>query len=147
MVGYPKDRYMSIVFSLLHARSTGRIHITSAEDIYAPPEFDDGLLSDPLDVPPQRWAYKRGREIQRRMPAYRGEWAPSHPMFPEGSEAAVVPYDPNQDNLALTDYEYTAEDDAAIDEWIRKETVSMCHPMYFPFVHGLWQGNLCHETS
>jgi len=135
MVGYPKSQYTSIVFSLLVTRSTGYVHITCANDIYAPPDFDDGLLSDPLDVPPQRWAYKRGREIQRRMPAYRGEWAPSHPVFPEGSKAVVTQYDPQQNLAQLKDYEYTAEDDAAIDEWIRKETVSMCHPMYSPLVH------------
>jgi alcohol oxidase len=129
MVGYPHGRYMSIVFSLLQTRSTGYVHITSANDIYGPPDFYDGLLSDPLDVPPQRWAYKRGREIQRRMPAYRGEWAPSHPVFPEGSKAAVTSYNPHHNPAQLRDYEYSAEDDAAIDEWIRRETVSMCHPM------------------
>ena len=45
-VGYPKRRYMSMVFPPLHARSIGHIHFTSASDIYAPPDFDDGLLSE-----------------------------------------------------------------------------------------------------
>jgi len=128
MNGYPKGRYITIVFSLLHSRSTGHIHITSANDIYALPELDDGLLSDPLDVPPQRWAYKRGREIQRRMPAYRGEWAPSHPVFLEGSKAFFGLY-PQHGGANLKDYEYSAEDDAVIDDRIRRESVSMCHPM------------------
>jgi len=36
--------------SILYAASHGYIHITSPMDVYAPPDFDEGYLSDPADV-------------------------------------------------------------------------------------------------
>lgn len=39
------------------------------------------------DVVLLRWAYKWSRELARRMDSYRGEYAPAHPGFAEGSEA------------------------------------------------------------
>jgi alcohol oxidase len=115
-----------MAIALLYTRSRGYIHITSPDDIYAPPDLDPGFLSDPADVPPQRWAYKVQREIFRRMSLYRGEWAPSHPRFPAESPAAVKPYDPSE---TIKDYVYTVEDDAAIDRYVRQEATSMYHPM------------------
>jgi len=61
---------MVIANSLLHCASRGRIHISSGTDVYAPPQFDPGFLSHPADVPPLLWAYKKTREICRRMPAF-----------------------------------------------------------------------------
>jgi alcohol oxidase len=37
-----------------------------------------------------RWAYKWSRELARRMESFRGEYAPAHPAFPNGSRAACI---------------------------------------------------------
>ena len=66
-----------------------------------------------------RWAYKRSREISRRLPVYRGAVPQAHPKFPEGSRAStteeVAPVD-----LFAPRITYTGEDDAAIDEYHRR---------------------------
>jgi alcohol oxidase len=113
----------------MNPASRGYVHTTSATDIYAPPEFDSGMLSDPIDLPPQIWAYKKNREIIRRMHSFRGEWAPSQPNFPKGTKAGIIEYDPNVKVEELTDLVYSKEDDEAIEKWIRDQVLSMCHPM------------------
>jgi hypothetical protein len=68
----------------------------------------------PADLGVLRWAYKKGREIARRMASYRGEYGPGHPRFPEGSLAASTittgPVD-----VSSADITYSAEDNEAID--------------------------------
>ncbi len=66
-----------------------------------------------------RWAYKRGREIARRMPNYRGEYAPWHPQFPAGS-AATCHLEARPVALDAPDIVYTAEDDKAIEQNIKQ---------------------------
>ncbi|GAW18476.1 hypothetical protein ANO14919_079520 [Xylariales sp. No.14919] len=69
------------------------------------------------------WAYKAQREIARRMSVYRGELAVFHPAFATDSKAACVelegPPAANPKNI-----EYTAKDDAAIQEWPRSNIKS-----------------------
>jgi len=77
----------------------------------------DNWLS-PSDIVPINFAYKKLREISRRMPSYRGEVPECHPRFPEGSAAACrersgpVEFD-------APDIIYSAEDDEAIDKYHR----------------------------
>lgn len=72
------------------------------------------------------WLYKRQREIIRRMPSFRGEYAPDHPSFPKGSKAACVTVDePLPEDVA--DIEYTPADDKAIEEWARGIVASHSH--------------------
>jgi alcohol oxidase len=130
---------MSMVFCLKYPVSRGSIHITSANDIYAPPDFDSGMFSNEIDILPHRWAYKKGREIMRRMTSFRGEWPPAHPQFSPDSDAAVKPV---VSGRTVEDIVYTAEDDVAIDNWIRKMVQSMCHPMYVCYGAGLMVGEL-----
>lgn len=66
-----------------------------------------------------RWAYKHAREIARRMPVYRGEYAPEHPAFPEGSEAAAGPAD-GPVPIDAPKLRYTEADDRAIDEYSKR---------------------------
>ena len=61
---------MIMANSLLYAASRGHIHITSPTDVYAPPDFDAGFLSNPADVPPFMWAYQKTHEVIRRMPSF-----------------------------------------------------------------------------
>ncbi|QRW26048.1 GMC oxidoreductase [Rhizoctonia solani] len=72
--------------------SRGHVYITST-DPYAAPDFDTGFFKEQADVEVHIWAYKHAREIARRLPQYRGEFAALHPQFPEGSAAACIKLD------------------------------------------------------
>ncbi|KAI0633730.1 alcohol oxidase-like protein [Trametes polyzona] len=106
----------------------GSVHTTSGEDPNAPVDFDAGVLSTPDDLAMTRHLYKRVREIGRRMTCYRGEYAPDHPVFHEGSDAALqepesaLPVALDAPNLV-----YTAEDDAAIDKLLRSNISTAWH--------------------
>lgn len=58
------------------------------------------------------------------MPAFRGEAVSIHPKFPAGSKAAVVeegvPFPLNYPRLV-----YTAEDDKAIEQYVRETGTSI----------------------
>jgi alcohol oxidase len=116
----PEGTYVTNAQILYYPVSKGSIHITS-KDSNEPPDFDPGYLSHPADLSPQVWAYKRNREIIRRMPCFRSEYWPSHPSFPEGSAAACNSQEP---------LEYTNEDDEAIRDWLRQLVGSTWHLMY-----------------
>ena len=105
---------------LEYPASRGTIHITS-KDVSAPPDFDAGFLSHPADLSPQVWAYKRNREIIRKLSCFQSEYAPSHPEFPAGSAAACNVNGP---------LEYTKDDDAAIEDWVRQGVETTWHSMY-----------------
>lgn len=70
------------------------------------------------------WAYKKQREIARRLEVYRGETALLCPPFAEDSDAVCKkrdgPLPPDVKNI-----EYTGADDAVLKEWIRG-TVGHC---------------------
>lgn len=67
------------------------------------------------DIAILRWAYKRSREIMRRLPVYRGAVPQSHPQFPEGSNA-ITTTETSPVDISAPKFIYTAEDDAAIDD-------------------------------
>ncbi|CAI4215921.1 unnamed protein product [Parascedosporium putredinis] len=57
------------------------------------------------------------------MDVYRGEHAPAHPVFSEGSAAKSVQIDePLKD---VQDIVYTEEDDKIIEDWL-KQTIGSC---------------------
>jgi alcohol oxidase len=91
------------------------IHITSANDIYAAPNFNTGFLSHPADIPTLIWGYKKLREILRWMTTFRAEIPATHPPFPPESAAAPI----NHYDLNLKDIEYSSEDDKILENWIR----------------------------
>lgn len=64
------------------------------------------------------------REIARRMPTSRGEVAAVHPKFSATSAARCVEKNASDSIADLKDYVYSAEDDAAVADWIR-ENVSL----------------------
>ncbi|KAG9086545.1 hypothetical protein FS749_003573 [Ceratobasidium sp. UAMH 11750] len=70
------------------------------------------------DVDIHVWAYKKAREIARRMPHYRGEYAPLHPKFLEGGMATCMKLDSPLQVSTVKDIEYRKEDDAAIEAHI-----------------------------
>ncbi|OTB08952.1 putative alcohol oxidase [Hypoxylon sp. CI-4A] len=129
--GVPPGQYFSLPFISLYPYSRGHAHITGP-DIDDPLDFKTGYLSDKhdLDLKVQVWAYKKQREIARRMLSYRGELSLKHPVFPAGSKAsyAVDATAIGESHLAWRkkeDIEYSAEDDAVIEQWIR-ENLSTC---------------------
>lgn len=71
-----------------------------------------------MDIKKHVWAYKKQREIARRMDTYRGELALLHPSFSANSSAALVRL---KDRPAgnITDIQYTSEDDRVIAEHLR----------------------------
>ncbi|KAI0644557.1 alcohol oxidase-like protein [Trametes meyenii] len=97
----------------------GSIHITSADDVEAPPDFDTGVLSSRDDLAVLRHVYKRTREFARRMSTYRGEYAPDHPEFPKGSAAAIPEGPVMPVPIDAPEIVYTTQDDEAIDDLIR----------------------------
>ncbi|CAE6439198.1 unnamed protein product [Rhizoctonia solani] len=99
--------------------SRGHVYITST-DPYAAPDFETGFFNEQADVDVQIWAYKQAREIVRRLPQYRGEFAALHPKFPEGSAAACVKLDGPPDVDNVKDILYTPEDNKAIETYLRQ---------------------------
>ena len=72
----------------------------------------------PSDIVPLTFAYKKTREILRRIPSYRGEISAGHPRFPEGSAAACGEASGPVD-LDTPDIVYTTEDDEVINDFHR----------------------------
>ncbi|SCV67427.1 BQ2448_5038 [Microbotryum intermedium] len=128
----PKDKYAMICQFDNHRgdKSRGSVHITS-KDPFTMPTFDAAFLRDPADLPVHVWAYKRLREIIRRMPSYRGEFEPTSPAFPEGSQARCLSKDEAAKLVGqrLDDINYTVEDDKAIEDWVRNNIGSTWHSM------------------
>lgn len=60
------------------------------------------------------------------MPSFRGEYAPLHPRFPQGSAAACVRLtsSPPSD---MEDLVYTPEDNAAVEEFVRERSDTTWH--------------------
>ncbi|KAF7348027.1 Alcohol oxidase [Mycena sanguinolenta] len=121
---FPPLKFMTSGCILGYPASRGYLHISSA-DLYADPDFYSGYLSNPADVATLRWAYKKGREIFRRLPIFRGPFLPAHPKFAEDSAAALtetgpVPFDAPK-------LVYSADDDKAIDECSRQWVTTAWH--------------------
>ncbi|THU99422.1 alcohol oxidase [Dendrothele bispora CBS 962.96] len=124
--GLPILNFMSGGCFLGYPESMGSLHVSS-DDPYAPPNFDTGFLSKQSDVAALRWGYKKGREILRRMPGFRGAFVPAHPQFPEGSSAALNETGPV--SLDAPNVVYSPEDDEAIDIYIRKFVGTSWHSL------------------
>ena len=128
-IGVPEGQYFAVSTFTVYPLSRGHIHITGPNP-GDPVDFDNGFFTDEngIDVLKHRWAYKTQREITRRMAVFRGEYAPDHPPFPTGSKAACVDLDgpPTAD---IQNVEYTDEDDAIIDDWVRKRVGSAWHSL------------------
>lgn len=112
--------------------SRGSIHITGP-GLDDPIDYDCGFFSDDgeIDLKKQVWAYKKHREIIRRTAWYRGELAVGHPKFPAGSKAACVEQVPEAGVKAqdLKPVEYSAEDDKAIEQYLRETIQTTWHSL------------------
>lgn len=137
-------RYFTTSCWLDYPASIGYVHITSSDPL-ARPEFDPGFLSHPSDMAIHIWMYKTSREIARRMPCYEGEVPSKHPHFKADSQAVcklnairkTVKYGfpasgdvvkiVEKEPIQVADIIYSAEDDAAIEEFIRNNVTNVFH--------------------
>ncbi|TCD60832.1 hypothetical protein EIP91_009421 [Steccherinum ochraceum] len=124
----PLRRYFSCIFNVSYPASSGHLHITSGDDVNAPPDFDAGFLSKPEDLALLRWGYKRSREFARRMRCYRGEYTAWHPKFPPGSEAECKA-DTMQVSMDAPDIKWTQEDDKIIDQYVKEYVTTSWHAL------------------
>lgn len=117
----------------MFVNSSNEKHITGP-GIDDPLKFKTGYLTDKhdLDLKAQVWAYKVQRETARRMAIHQGELPYRNPVFPSGSRAsyamdAVGDNVPSSASKPKKNIEYSAEDDAIIEEWIRKTMTNCWH--------------------
>ncbi|KAM0270882.1 hypothetical protein ACHAQH_009266 [Verticillium albo-atrum] len=122
----PEASYVTVGTYTAYPYSRGHMHITGAE-VSDPLDFNPGYLTDDhdIDLKKQLWAYKKQREIIRRTSMFRGEIAAGHPAFAEGSAAACGAVESALSNVK--DIEYSAEDDKAIEQWIRENVGTTWH--------------------
>ncbi|KZT03334.1 GMC oxidoreductase [Laetiporus sulphureus 93-53] len=127
-VDVPSGKYWNVCYFLLRPSSIGYVHITSADNVHAPPDFDPKFLSCKDDLALLRWLYKRSREFARRLPYYRGEYLPGHPNFAPHSAAAgrasAQPVEISAPNLVFNE-----EDDKAIDDHTRASVSTIWHSL------------------
>ncbi|KAG2153872.1 GMC oxidoreductase-domain-containing protein [Suillus clintonianus] len=124
----PPGKYTNSSYYTLYPASVGSVHIKLEEDGKEGIDFTSGFLDDPSDIVPLNFAYKKMREIYRRMPSYRGEITAGHPSFPEGSAAACGKQTGPVD-LNAPDIIYTAEDDKAIEKFHRDNVQTTWHSL------------------
>lgn len=133
----PKGQYISIGVALAHSYSRGYVHIKGT-DIQGSPDFDAGTLTDinGADVEVLVWAYKRSREMVRRMRLSEGGLEDGHPRFSKTSEAAIQrdavlvkefrTGNTNEDR-GLKDIVYNKDDDQAIEEFVKAKASTFWH--------------------
>jgi alcohol oxidase len=128
-------QYMGVGCWSAYPYSRGSIHITS-RDAKTSASFNTGFLSHPMDIKMHVFAYKKAREIVRRTNLYQGELAVAHPAFREYSKAALSTgpigaerFSSVEERKAVASIEYDAEDDAAIEEFIRNTVQTTWHSM------------------
>lgn len=121
------EQFLSTGNFLLYPYSHGHVHITG-RDINDEVDLKTGILSEPtgFDLAMAMWLYKKQREVVRRLGVYRGEYAPLHPAFAAGSDAACARRD-GPLPAVVEDIVYTAEDDAVLKEWVRASLAQNWH--------------------
>jgi len=128
--GIPQGQYLSVTAFSVYPYSRGHIHITSpSPSLDALIDFTTGFLNNPLDIAKHIWAYKKQREIMRRMTCYRGELSTSHPPFPASSQAACISISSALDPETLEDIKYSEEDDVVLRKWIVEHVDTTWHSL------------------
>ena len=128
-IGIPVGQYFAHNIFTPYPFSRGHVHITGP-DLDAKLDFEPGFFGDAgeIDIKKCRWAYKMQREIARRRSVYRGEVAVGHPPFAADSKAACIETsEPLPRDVA--NIEYTPEDDAVIDQWLREHVMTTWHSL------------------
>ncbi|KAK8017473.1 hypothetical protein PG993_013799 [Apiospora rasikravindrae] len=123
------SQYFTIDVFSSYPYSRGHVHITgtSPDDAL---DFKTGYLSDEaeFDLKTHVWAYKKQREVARRMKSQRGELALRVPTFGAGSAAAFPSFVEEGDAATTAEKEeirYEAPDEVVIERWLR-DNMSTC---------------------
>ncbi|KAI2616869.1 GMC oxidoreductase [Hypoxylon sp. NC1633] len=127
----PPGQYVTLAPYTTYPYSRGHLHITGP-DVSDPVDFDVGYLSDAgnIDLKMHMWGYKLGREIMRRAPMCCGEVLSHQPLFPAGSKAAALEeWSRSAEDGEVRNLEYTPEDDAAIEKYIRENLQTAWHSL------------------
>lgn len=125
----PASPHLGITSFSVYPFSRGDVHITGPSPGDSP-SFRTGFFADShsLDLKTHVWAYKKQREIVRRMSCYRGEVVGWHPAFSTTSAAACMQLEaPLPENVA--DIIYSPEDDAAIERFMRDKINTAWHSL------------------
>jgi choline dehydrogenase-like flavoprotein len=130
--GGPGNPGLGVSAFTVYPFSRGHVHITGPE-LEDPLDFETGFFDGDggtLDVKKHVWAYKKQREITRRMPSYRGEVAACHPPFAPDSKAAITTTKLDGPLPAdIPDIAYTPEDDAVLEKWLRANVSTTWHSL------------------
>ncbi|OCH90857.1 alcohol oxidase [Obba rivulosa] len=124
----PERKYFAMVYFIEYPESIVHTHITSGEDVGAPLDFDPAFLSRPGDLALLKYGYKWAREFARRLPSYRGEYAPTHPAFLQSSSVACTA-EATPVAVDTPDLEYSDEDEKALEEYTRKQVGTTWHSL------------------
>ncbi|KAH0542706.1 hypothetical protein FGG08_002941 [Glutinoglossum americanum] len=124
----PPGQYFTTASYTAYPYSRGSIHITGPS-VTDYPDFDSGILSQPVDVTKSVWGYKKQRELARRMKHYAGTLEAGRPKFRDGSKAGFEFVDAKQARGEWEDIEYDAEDDEAIAQFVRENISTTFHSM------------------
>ncbi|KAI1386225.1 alcohol oxidase [Hypoxylon trugodes] len=129
-IGIPPGQYYGISTFTVYPHARGHVHITGP-DLNDPIDFEAGFFSDEkgIDLKMHRWVYKKQREAARRMNVFRGELPGHHPPFSAESKAALIDSEMDGPLTDEKDIEYSAEDDAIIDEWARDKVGTCWHSL------------------
>ncbi|KXJ90310.1 GMC oxidoreductase-domain-containing protein [Microdochium bolleyi] len=126
----PPGQYITLAMYTAYPYSRGHVHITGRETTDRV-DFELGFLNDEHDIDLKKhvWAYKKGREIMRRTKMHAGEVDLVQPKFAPGSKvAAVLNRDKEHDDVSRN-LEYSADDDAAIEQYIRENVGTTWHSL------------------
>lgn len=127
--GIPAGQHYSLGPYTPYPYSRGSIHITGPS-ISDEPEFDTGFLTHPADLQKLIWGYKQQRDVARRMQHYRGALPGGHPVFVEDSKAGFKYVDEHDKQSGRAQpIEYSKDDDAAIELFIRQNVSTAWHSM------------------
>ncbi len=127
----PAGQYYAMSIFTGYPLSRGSIHI-SGREIGDKPDFHSGFFSDTqgVDIKSHVWAYKKQREICRRMDIYRGELAFAHPQFsPNSSAVSVKVNGKHKPPRNIEDIVYTEEDDMVIEDYLRANVATAWHSL------------------
>ncbi|KAH8896286.1 alcohol oxidase-like protein [Thozetella sp. PMI_491] len=126
----PRGQYFAIAAVTMYPYSRGHMHITG-RNLDDRLDFATGYLTDEsgFDLKTQIWAYKKQREVARRMRINQGEIPHRHPQFAPGHAAAngSDAGDEGGPSPPIADIVYSPEDNQVLGEWIRKNMTTCWH--------------------
>ncbi|KAI9447383.1 alcohol oxidase-like protein [Lactarius indigo] len=125
----PPRKYYTMGLCTQYPLAHGRVHITHADDVSAPPDFVPNFFESKADVRPLTWAYKFTREIARRMPHFRGEPPVLHPKFAPGGPASIVAHSEGPVPFDSPRIVYSEEDERALEDFARAQVATTWHSL------------------